>query len=208
MPETAGTRLTSHLMDSILSTLSAKDKFVRYRSAQLISQIINSLDAIDDDLFQKLRSGLLKRIRDKEAMVRVQAVLGLSRLAGNAVDAEQNSDDSDGDVGSGLVDKLLEVLQNDPSADVRRTLMVNLPILPNTLPYLLERARDADSLTRRAVYSRLLPALGDFRHLSLSMREKLLRWGLRDRDDNVQKAAGAPLPRAMDRGLCRNGRGC
>jgi condensin complex subunit 3 len=34
----------------------------------------------------------------------------------------------------------------------------------------------------------LLPALGDFRHLSLSMREKILRWGLRDRDENVRKA--------------------
>ncbi|KAL2015987.1 hypothetical protein VTK56DRAFT_4476 [Thermocarpiscus australiensis] len=190
MPETPGTRLTAYLMETVLPLLTAKDKFVRYRSTQLISHIINSLDAIDDDLFQKLRSGLLKRIRDKEAMVRAQAVLGLGRLAGNQVEAEPNSDDSDDDGSSGLLEKLLEVLQNDPSADVRRSLLVNLPILPNTLPFLLERARDQDAATRRAVYSRLLPALGDFRHLSLSMREKLLRWGLRDRDENVRKAAG------------------
>jgi len=190
MPETSGTRLMTHLMDNVLPLLTAKDKFVRYRSTQLISQIINSLDAIDDDLFQRLRSGLLKRIRDKEAMVRAQAVLGLGRLAGNSVEAGEDSDESDADAGTGLLDKLLEVLQNDPSADVRRSLLVNLPILPSTLPYLLERARDSDALTRRAVYSRLLPALGDFRHLSLSMREKLLRWGLRDRDETVQKAAG------------------
>ncbi|KAL2201563.1 condensin subunit Cnd3-like protein [Corynascus similis CBS 632.67] len=190
MPETPGTRLTGHLMETVLPLLTAKDKFVRYRSTQLISHIINSLDAIDDDLFQKLRSGLLKRIRDKEAMVRAQAVLGLGRLAGNQGDAEPDSDDSDDDGSSGLLERLLEVLQNDPSADVRRSLLVNLPILPSTLPFLLERARDQDAATRRAVYSRLLPALGDFRHLSLSMREKLLRWGLRDRDENVRKAAG------------------
>ncbi|AEO69525.1 condensin subunit-like protein [Thermothielavioides terrestris NRRL 8126] len=190
MPETPATRLTSHLIETVLPLLTAKDKFVRYRSTQLISHIINSLDAIDDDLFQKLRSGLLKRIRDKEAMVRAQAVLGLGRLAGNQIEAEPNSDDSDDDASSGLLERLLEVLQNDPSADVRRSLLVNLPILPNTLPFLLERARDQDAATRRAVYSRLLPALGDFRHLSLSMREKLLRWGLRDRDENVRKAAG------------------
>ncbi|KAL8370467.1 hypothetical protein RB595_000710 [Gaeumannomyces hyphopodioides] len=190
MPETPGTRLTAHLMEVILPLLMAKDKFVRYRSTQLISQIINSLEAIDDDLFQKLRYGLLKRIRDKEAMVRAQAVLGLGRLAGNQAEAEPNSDDSDDGSSQDLLAKLLEVLQNDPSADVRRSLLVNLPILPNTLPFLLERARDQDALTRRAVYSRLLPALGDFRHLSLSMREKLLRWGLRDRDENVRKAAG------------------
>ncbi|KAB5558393.1 condensin subunit Cnd3 [Coniochaeta sp. 2T2.1] len=192
MPETPSTRLTAHLMENVLPLLTAKDKVVRYRATQLISHVINSLDAIDDDLFQKLRSGLLKRIRDKESMVRAQAVLGLGRLAGNQVEAEPNSDESDDDGagGSGLLEKLLEVLQNDPSAEVRRTLLVNLPILPTTLPFLLERARDQDAATRRAVYSRLLPALGDFRHLSLSMREKLLRWGLRDRDENVRKAAG------------------
>lgn len=190
MPETPSTRLTARLMEAVLPLMMAKDKFVRYRSTQLISHIVNSLEAIDDDLFQKLRYGLLKRIRDKEAMVRAQAVLGLGRLAANQIDAEANSDDSDEDEASGLLEKLLEVLQNDPSADVRRSLLVNLPILPNTLPFLLERARDQDAMTRRAVYSRLLPALGDFRHLSLSMREKLLRWGLRDRDDTVRKAAG------------------
>ncbi|KAG8407632.1 chromosome condensation complex Condensin, subunit G [Metarhizium acridum] len=190
MPETPSTRLTSEILEEVLPLMTAKDKFVRYRSTQLISQIINSLDAIDDDLFQKLRHGLLKRIRDKEAMVRSQAVLGLGRLAGNQAEGCTNSEDSDNDQGTDLLGKLLEVMQNDPSADVRRSLLVNLPILPNTLPFLLERARDQDAATRRAVYSRLLPALGDFRHLSLSMREKLLRWGLRDRDDNVRKAAG------------------
>lgn len=189
MMETPSTRLTSHLMSAVLPLLTSKEKFVRYRSTQLISHIINSLEAIDDDLFQLLRHGLLKRIHDKEAMVRVQAVLGLGRLAGNEVEGEA-VDTDDEDSGSGLLERLLDVLQNDPSADVRRSLLVNLPILPNTLPFLLERARDQDPATRRALYSRLLPALGDFRHLSLSMREKLLRWGLRDRDENVRKAAG------------------
>ncbi|KAE8447839.1 hypothetical protein EG329_010068 [Mollisiaceae sp. DMI_Dod_QoI] len=188
MMETPSTRLTAHVMNTVLPLLTSKEKFVRYRSTQLISHIINSLEAIDDDLFQLLRHGLLKRIHDKEAMVRVQAVLGLGRLAGNEADGE--AEDSDDDSGTGLLERLLDILQNDPSADVRRSLLVNLPILPNTLPFLLERARDQDPATRRALYSRLLPALGDFRHLSLSMREKLLRWGLRDRDENVRKAAG------------------
>jgi condensin complex subunit 3 len=191
MVETPSTRLTTQVMSSVMPLLMSKDKVVRYRATQLVSHIVNSLEAIDDDLFRQLRNGLLRRIHDKEAMVRVQAVLGLGRLAGNEAEEEQNSEDSDEEgVGSGLLDKLLQVLQNDPSADVRRSLLVNLPLLPNTLPYLLERARDQDPATRRALYSRLLPTLGDFRHLSLSMREKLLRWGLRDRDENVRKAAG------------------
>jgi condensin complex subunit 3 len=149
---------------------------------------VNSLDSIDDECYHLLRIGLLRRVRDKEPMVRVQAVLGLGRLAGNEGDEDQESEDSDEGEAVGLLGKLLEVLQNDPSADVRRSLLLNLPLTPATLPFLLERARDSDPATRRALYSRLLPALGDFRHLSLSMRDKLLRWGLRDRDENVRKA--------------------
>ena len=188
LAETASTRLTSHVLSILLQFLPSKEKTVRYRATQLVAHIINSLDSIDDEYFHLLRMGLLKRIRDKESMVRVQAVLGLGRLAGNENDGDQDNADSDDDDASGLLEKLLEVLQNDPSADVRRSLLLNLPLTPGTLPYLLERARDLDPATRRALYSRLLPALGDFRHLSLSMREKLLRWGLRDRDENVRKA--------------------
>ena len=188
LPETASTRLTSHILSILLPFLASKEKIVRYRATQLVAQIINSLDSIDDDYYHPLRLGLLKRIRDKEPMIRVQAVLGLGRLAGNEDGgAEENSDSEDNDI-SGLLERLLDILQNDSSADVRRSLLLNLPLTPTTLPYLLERARDLDPSTRRALYSRLLPALGDFRHLSLSMREKLLRWGLRDRDENVRKA--------------------
>ena len=167
--------------------MTSKEKTVRYRATQLVAHIINSVDTIDDEYYQLLKTTLLRRIRDREPIIRVQAVIGLGRLAGNEDDNEEDAD-SDEDIENGLVGRLVHSLQNDPSADVRRALLLNLPLTPNTLPYLLERARDLDSGTRRALYSRLLPALGDFRHLSLSMREKLLRWGLRDRDENVRKA--------------------
>ncbi|KKA19553.1 Nuclear condensin complex subunit 3 [Rasamsonia emersonii CBS 393.64] len=183
--ETPTSRLTFNLASTIVPLLAAKDKVVRYRATQIISHIVNSLDAIDDEVYRMIRHGLLRRIRDKEAAVRVQAVLGLSRLVGNEGDDE---DDDDGS--TALLEKLIDILQNDAAADVRKTLLLNLPLTPATLPYLLERARDLDAATRRALYSRLLPTLGDFRHLSLSMREKLLRWGLRDRDENVRKATG------------------
>lgn len=187
-PETASTRLTSHILSILLPLLGSKEKTVRYRATQLVAQIINSLDSIDEEYYHLLKMGLLKRIRDKEPMVRVQAVLGLGRLAANEDNGDQGDENSDDDDADGLLIKLLDVLQNDPSADVRRSLLLNLPLTPGTLPFLLERARDLDPATRRALYSRLLPALGDFRHLSLSMREKLLRWGLRDRDEKVRTA--------------------
>ncbi|KAJ5398440.1 hypothetical protein N7465_008929 [Penicillium sp. CMV-2018d] len=180
-PETPTARLTSSLIALMGPVMGAKDKMVRFRATQITAHIVNSLESIDDELYHTIRQGLLRRLRDKEASVRVQAVLGLGRLAGD--DGEEGNDDN-----SALLEKLIEIMQNDTSSDVRKTLLTNLPLAPMTLPYLLERARDLDAPTRRALYSRLLPTLGDFRHLSLSMREKLLRWGLRDRDESVRMA--------------------
>lgn len=189
VPETPTTRLTTKLLSTLLPLLQVKDKTIRFRATQMTSHIINSLDSLDDNLFHQLRLNLLKRIHDKEAPVRLQAVYGLGRLAAEVDDDEQNEDsDSDNESGHGVLVKLLDILQNDPAAEVRRNLLLNLPLTKEVLPYLLERARDLDGATRRALYARLLPALGDFRHLSLTHREKLLRWGLRDRDDKVREA--------------------
>lgn len=183
--DTPTSRLTSRLVDLITPILASKDKVVRFRATQIIAHIVNTLESIDDELYHAIRQGLLKRIRDKESSVRVQAVIGLARLTGNE-DEEEGPDDNS----TALLEKLIEIMQNDSSADVRKSLLSNLPLSQVTLPYLLERARDLDAPTRRTLYSRLLPTLGDFRHLSLGMREKLLRWGLRDRDENVRKATG------------------
>jgi condensin complex subunit 3 len=185
-PETPTTRLTFSIVSTMVPILGAKDRTVRYRATQIISHIVIVLDSIDDELYRLVRQGLLKRIRDKETTIRVQAVSGLARLIGNEGEEEDTADGTS----SALLEKLVDILQNDSAAEVRRTLLLNLPLTPTTLPYLLERARDLDAATRRALYSRLLPSLGDFRHLSLGMREKLLRWGLRDRDESVQKATG------------------
>jgi condensin complex subunit 3 len=189
VPETPTARLTTKMLSTLLPLLQVKDKTIRFRATQMTSHIINSLDSLDDNLFHQLRLNLLKRIHDKEAPVRLQAVYGLGRLAAEVDDDEQNEDsDSDNESGHGVLVKLLDILQNDPAAEVRRNLLLNLPLTKEVLPYLLERARDLDGATRRALYARLLPALGDFRHLSLTHREKLLRWGLRDRDEKVREA--------------------
>ncbi|GAB7347036.1 hypothetical protein MBLNU459_g3180t1 [Dothideomycetes sp. NU459] len=188
MPETPSSRLTTAILTTLLPLLSTKDKVTRFRATQIVAHIINTLDTLDDNMFHLLRLALLKRIHDKEASVRMHAIYGLNRLAAELDEDQEDEDSEDEDAGSGVLEKLLNVLQNDPSAEVRRALLLNLPLTPATLPYLLERARDLDAATRRALYARLLPALGDFRHLSLTHREKLLRWGLRDRDETVRKA--------------------
>ncbi|EXJ77243.1 hypothetical protein A1O3_10401 [Capronia epimyces CBS 606.96] len=181
-------RTTSSIMLALLPYLCAKDKTVRYRATQIISQILGVLGTIDDDLYKVIRHELIKRLRDKVPAIRLEAVMALGRLVENEMDNEEEEQGSDEDFAPGLLDKLLDVLQNDTNADVRRALL-KLPVTAKTLPYLLERARDRDGPTRRTLYSHVLTSLGDFRHLSLSMREKLLRWGLRDRDEKVRRAA-------------------
>ena len=185
----ASSPTTSSVLLALLPFLVAKDKTIRYRATQLVSQILAVLSTIDDELYMVIRHELIKRLHDKVPAIRLEAVVALGKIVENEIDEEQKEQDSEEDVAPGLLEKLLDVLQNDTNADVRRALLLNLPITPTTLPYLLERARDRDAPTRRTLYSRLLPKLGDFRHLSLSMREKLLRWGLRDRDEKVRKAA-------------------
>ncbi|KAM3417354.1 hypothetical protein BST61_g5604 [Cercospora zeina] len=190
LPQTPTSRLASEILKTTMLAMKAKAKEIRFRATQITSHIINNLDTLDDALFHQLRQELLKRLHDKEASVRLQAVYGLGRLAAE-VDGDEEEEDSDSDEdlgGKTVLNKLLNVLQNDSSAEVRRNLLLNLPLTKEVLPYLLERARDADATTRKALYSRLLPALGDFRNLSLTHREKLLRWGLRDRDENVRRA--------------------
>ncbi|KAK5087654.1 chromosome condensation complex Condensin, subunit G [Exophiala xenobiotica] len=185
--EEDGTNITNQIMVVLLPYMSVKDKVIRYRATQIVSQLMGIVQEIEDELYQAIRHELGKRVRDKVPAIRLEAVCALGRLLENEMDEEAQAaekerdedeemlDEDEEPESTGLLDKLLNVLQNDTNAEVRRALLLNLPIEPKTLPYLLERARDKDA--------------GDFRHLSLSMREKLLRWGLRDRDERVRKAA-------------------
>jgi condensin complex subunit 3 len=187
LPETPSSRLTTHILNLLLSVITAKDKVVRFRVNQMISHVINSLGHIDTDLYNLIKLSLSRRLRDKESSVRQQAVLGFGSLAGGEDD--DDDDDSDDESPVGGLKKQLNLLKHDPSAEVRRAVLMNLSFTPTSLKHMLERARDVDPVTRRALYSKLIPALGDFRHLSLVEREKLIRWGLRDRDELVRKAA-------------------
>lgn len=179
-------RLNRAIIATLVRLLPAKDKTVRFRATQTLTALLNSLQLIDDDVFTHIRLGLTKRLRDKEPSVRVQAVMGLGRLGADDDEEDEDSDDE----ARTILDKLVDIMSNDPDAQVRRTILANIDTTVATLRYQLERARDTDPATRRFIYTKLLPNMvGDFRHLSLVEREKLIRWGLKDRDDIVRKAA-------------------
>jgi condensin complex subunit 3 len=63
-----------------------------------------------EDLYLKLRALLLDRLNDKEAPVRLQAVLGLSKLCGS--ETEEDMDEGE----QTATETLLDVLSQDPAA--------------------------------------------------------------------------------------------
>lgn len=166
----------------LLRGIDAKDKTVRYRVCQLIALLINSLGELDDDLFEEIRDKLCRRMFDKEQTVRLQAALALSRLQGVEEDGESDQSDH-------VTDVLLTSMQHDSSADVRRAILFNIVKNRRNLPFILERAWDTSSLNRKSFYSRTMKEIGDFRLLSISQRERILQWGLKDRDPAVKAAA-------------------
>ncbi|ODQ66377.1 hypothetical protein NADFUDRAFT_13391, partial [Nadsonia fulvescens var. elongata DSM 6958] len=176
--DTPVSRFIDSFMRHLLHGIEAKDKVVRYRVCQLIAATINNLGEVEDELYEALKSMLMRRLYDKEPTVRVQAALAISRL---------QSDEEDGNDVK-VTELLKERLQHDPSADVRRVILFNLSQTENTLLFLLERARDVHPTNRRSVYSRVMKQI-DFRLLTISDREKIMQWGLRDRDDSVRLAA-------------------
>lgn len=179
--DTVASRFTDEIIRHLLRGVTAKDKLVRSRSCQLIAAIVNGLQEIDDDLYDVLKFHLCKRLYDKEQSVRLNSALALTRLQ----DDPQNVTDGT----FSITKMLLSLLQHDPSPEVRRAILFNLEKNTHNLPYLLERASDVHPINRRSVYSRTIKEIGDFRLLSIGMREKLLHWGLKDRDQNVRKAA-------------------
>lgn len=80
-------------------------------------------------------------------------------------------------------------MQNDDSPEVRRAALLNMVKNKYTLPHLIERARDVNTINRRIVYSRILKEFGDFREIDLESRTILIQWGLNDREPSVKNAA-------------------
>ncbi|ODQ81013.1 hypothetical protein BABINDRAFT_170716 [Babjeviella inositovora NRRL Y-12698] len=176
-------RFTSYILKHLLRGLEAKQKNVRYRAIQFITVIMSGVSEMDEELYQVLVYSLNNRLYDKESLVRVMAVRSISRLQGHECD-DINSDRIDE-----AVEKLLNAIQNDSSPEVRKNALINLVINQVTKDYILERARDENSVIRRNVFSNVVKKFGDFRTIDFKTREKLLSWGLKDRDDSVQKAA-------------------
>ncbi|KAJ6570219.1 nuclear condensing complex subunit [Mycena vulgaris] len=185
--DTTASRFTAKLLKFLLKGFQAKDKIVRYRVVFIVAEMVAHLGEVDEDIYVNLRTALLDRIHDKEAMIRVQVVLALSKLAGS----EDPSELGEGERSVSQV--LIDTLCSDSSADVRRATAVNIPVNSTSLPALLARSRDTETTIRKLLYNPVLDTAArnsaDPRTLTIAQRELLVRNGLGDREKTVRAAA-------------------
>lgn len=187
--ETPGSEFIEFLVHHLLRGTDAKDKNVRYRVVQLLAYFVNYITEIDEELFQALHYSLRNRLKDKESNVRIQAIVAISRFQFfELADDEENANGYNQKHMNSATKSLLTALENDDVPEVRRAALLNLVKNSDTIPYLLERARDVNSINRRLVYSRILKDIQDFREIDIDLRQKVLTWGLYDRDDSVKQA--------------------
>ncbi|OUM59090.1 hypothetical protein PIROE2DRAFT_47377, partial [Piromyces sp. E2] len=88
------TRFIESLFNHLLKGISSKNKVVRYRVCQLIALSLDTLTEMDDEMYQNLINNLRLRVIEKDANIRVNAAIALSRLL---VNDDSNDDDMDED---------------------------------------------------------------------------------------------------------------
>ncbi|KAE8223944.1 hypothetical protein CF319_g3093 [Tilletia indica] len=207
--DNVATRFIAVLVRHLLKGLTAHTKVVRLRCIQTIVLLIESLSSLDDDLYTSIQEALLLRIRDKESGIRSQAIVGLSKMANSEGDDDEDEDMGGGSTAQEVQDMLLDIVQHDPSAETRRAALFNLNPTPATLPVILTRLHDVDATNRRCVYLGSLALIAEAEatartaaseanpaaalamgpNLLPTLAETIVRTGLGDREDTVQRAA-------------------
>ncbi|PVV04726.1 hypothetical protein BB560_000759 [Smittium megazygosporum] len=174
--DTLTSRFTESIILHLLHGFLSKEKMVRLRCCQLTSMLVLLMKEIDEDLYEELVECLEGRLRDREAGVRANAAVALCRLLIGNYSSNPES-----------VNKLLELMRYDNNPEVRRAVMLGVELNPNTVPFLLERARDTDNVNRRNLFVKILPKI-NHKIFSIEKREEILSAGIHDRDQIVQKA--------------------
>eukprot|EP00899_Mesostigma_viride_P008776 jgi/Mesvir1/178/Mv13533-RA.2 len=165
---------------------TAKDRGVRFRSCQLIAEILMGLDE-EADLSEEVYSTLMKtmqsRLRDKLPVVRAQAARALSRLQ----DADAAAAGKDP-----IATAFMQLLQADRNKDVRKNVIASLEANAASLHVVIERTRDVSEQVRKVAYL-FLAEKARMRNLSVAQRCLVLRRGLAERDPSVRAAFTAKL---------------
>jgi condensin complex subunit 3 len=182
----------------LLKGIDAKEKFVRLRVCQLIALAMNSLGEIEFAPILRLMiatiystscvkvSGNELVIASRQFVYKPSSPLPVSNPATTRKEYALQKPSSNS---SNMTRARTSKPNTTNSSEVRRAVLFNLEQTRQTILFIIERARDVDAINRRCIYSRSMNEVGDFRILSIGNRERILRWGLRDRDPNTKKAA-------------------
>ncbi|KAJ3774574.1 nuclear condensing complex subunit [Lentinula raphanica] len=191
--ETFASRFVTRLLEWLFQGFKSKNKMIRQRAIQLVIEMMSNIGEIDESTYNHLRDNLIERLCDKEPLVRAHAAIGLSKLVGTEDPEEIRKGEKT------CLDLLLECVQYDTAPEVRRAALINLPVTAETLPIIITRTRDTDTLTRKLAYSSVLePKLGHPRHLTIAQREDITKVGLGDREAVVRVAAGKMITKWLD----------
>ncbi|CAN1228528.1 Condensin complex subunit 3 [Linum perenne] len=164
------------LLRFLLVASAAVSKTSRFRACQMISEIIMRLpdDAeVSDDVWDDVIECMMLRARDKASVIRTFAVRALSRFVNDA----ENSD---------ILNLLLEVLELEQSAEVRKTVLLALPPTNATSLVIVDCTLDVSESVRKAAYC-VLANKFPLQSLSIKLRTLILQRGLADRSIIVSK---------------------
>ncbi|XP_010271343.1 PREDICTED: condensin complex subunit 3 [Nelumbo nucifera] len=160
----------------LLVAAIASNKTARFRSCQIISEIVMRLpdDAeVSNELWDDVIDCMKLRVGDKVPAIRTFAVRALARFANDS----ENSD---------VVDVFLQALSVEQNPEVRKTIVLSLPPSSATSAAIIECTRDVSELVRRAAYC-VLANKFPLQSLSIKLRTIILQRGLADRSESVKK---------------------
>lgn len=164
-------RFVEGLMSHVLEHLDSKEKLVRSRLCQVMVACLNGVQELTDEIWKVFRIKMTERLFDKEAIVRIHAIHSMARLQGLPV--EEDSELS-------ILDIFIDLMQHDPSFDVRKAALLQIDVNPKSLPFILERRRDVDIGIRKLFYSKKMQEI-DVLSLTIQQRDDILNSGLTDR---------------------------
>ncbi|KAJ1529049.1 hypothetical protein HK096_009550, partial [Nowakowskiella sp. JEL0078] len=161
-------------MRVFLPGLRAKDKNVRFRVAQILASNIRYTSTLDDELSHALEIALIDRTKDKDAAVRYHIFV----------------DEEKGKNIAAAITRLLD----DQVGKVRQTVMESRAweLQGADKSLLFAKIRDTEVVVRKEAFSRLAQVI-DLSTLKFAHRERLMKYGLEDRDKSVNDACLAML---------------
>lgn len=214
---------TSPIIESIiifsLTNLSSKEKMVRKNLLTILAHSLNVLDELSNEILLSYREHVSKHLYDREAIVRVEAIIGMSRLQGMPLNPAD--DEVEGAPVMSVGDAFVEILSNDPNPECRKMALLQLEVDGGTvsnavaddqkISSMLERRRDTSPLVRRALFNKKIcsvvasatvagPSSSDSPNnplkpslLKAKHYDSLFREGLSDHDSSVRSSVKSCL---------------